>query len=321
MDFGNPTSAMRAGPLSGTDPALAPVHRAIRDLLYRPGHDDGCLGPLLVRLAWHCAGTYCVVSDTGGSNGGAMRFDDEANDPSNAGLETARSALDDLRHQHQLSWLSHADLYTLAGVVAIETLGGPKVKWLGGRTDYSDAREASASGSTVGRLPDASKDASHVRQVFHRMGFEDRDIVALCGAHCLGRCHADRSGFEGKWVRNPTRFSNAFFRTLKAHEWHRRSLGNGLYQFSNIAAGASQSGRGSVEELMMLPADMALLEDPAFRVWVDKYAKDKDLFFKDFADAFAKLLELGLKRDQDGRLLRASGPKASLVDCPMQARL
>jgi len=49
-------------------------------------------------------------------------------------------------------------------------------------------------------------------------------------------------------------------------------------------------------ELMMLPADMALLKDKGFKQWVEKYAKDEELFFKDFAAAFQKLLELGVPR-------------------------
>jgi catalase (peroxidase I) len=51
-------------------------------------------------------------------------------------------------------------------------------------------------------------------------------------------------------------------------------------------------------ELMMLPSDMALLWDPKFRPFVELYAEDKDLFFKDFALAFGKLLELGVPRGQ-----------------------
>jgi cytochrome c peroxidase len=51
-----------------------------------------------------------------------------------------------------------------------------------------------------GRLPDAAQGASHVRDIFYRMGFNDQEIVALSGAHSLGRCHTDRSGFSGPWV-------------------------------------------------------------------------------------------------------------------------
>lgn len=50
-----------------------------------------------------------------------------------------------------------------------------------------------------GRLPDADKGADHIRNIFYRMGFNDEEIVALSGAHALGRCHTDRSGFDGPW--------------------------------------------------------------------------------------------------------------------------
>ena len=49
-----------------------------------------------------------------------------------------------------------------------------------------------------GRLPDATQGQDHIRQIFYRMGFNDREIVALSGAHTLGRCHKDRSGFTGR---------------------------------------------------------------------------------------------------------------------------
>uniref|UniRef100_A0A804I529 L-ascorbate peroxidase n=1 Tax=Musa acuminata subsp. malaccensis TaxID=214687 RepID=A0A804I529_MUSAM len=48
-----------------------------------------------------------------------------------------------------------------------------------------------------GRLPDASKGSDHLRDVFGHMGLSDQDIVALSGGHTLGRCHKERSGFEG----------------------------------------------------------------------------------------------------------------------------
>jgi cytochrome c peroxidase len=49
---------------------------------------------------------------------------------------------------------------------------------------------------------------------------------------------------------------------------------------------------------MMLPSDIALLNDQKMQVWVRKYAEDKDLFFEDFANAFGKLLELGVSRNK-----------------------
>ena len=55
----------------------------------KPGYDDGSLGPLFVRLAWHASGTYDKATNTGGSNGSTMRFKPELSDGANAGLDLA----------------------------------------------------------------------------------------------------------------------------------------------------------------------------------------------------------------------------------------
>ena len=96
--------------------------------------------------------------------------------------------------------ISYADLYTLSGVVAIEESGGPSIPFRLGRTDMPDGQTSPP--ESEGRLPDADKGSykktiGHVRDVFHRMGFSDRDIVALLGAHALGRCHTNASGYWG----------------------------------------------------------------------------------------------------------------------------
>lgn len=135
-------------------------------------------------------------------------------------------------------WISHADLWSksqsrassngarvltraaLAGCTAIEAMGGPRIPWQPGRTDYNSAPEAEEHRGQVGdRLPDGAKGADHIRDVFSRMGFSDQELVALSGAHNLGRCHTDRSGFDGAWVVNPTRFSNQYFKLLLARKW------------------------------------------------------------------------------------------------------
>ncbi|KAI5922886.1 heme peroxidase [Camillea tinctor] len=178
-------------------------------------------------------------------------------------------------------------------------MGGPEVAWRGGRTDFADERSV----PPRGRLPDGAQGAAHLRAVFGRMGFGDQEIVALSGAHNLGRCHKDRSGFEGKWVNNPTRFSNQYFRLLRAHDWKRKRLDNGVEQFVYVEEGEEGEEEEKPEELMMLPTDMSLLEDEKFRPWVERYAEDKELFFADFAKVFAKLLELGLRRDAAGNVI------------------
>ena len=77
-------------------------------------------------------------------------------------------------------------------------MGGPSIPWKPGRTDKSEKSVKPADIPPNGRLPDAAQGAQHVRDVFYRMGFNDREIVALSGAHALGRCHADRSGYLGR---------------------------------------------------------------------------------------------------------------------------
>lgn len=164
------------------------VSKSIAKILTISSWDHGSIGPLLVRLAWHASGTYDAKTRTGGSNGATMRFAPECQDPANAGLEYARLFLEPIKSQYP--WITYADLWTLAGVVAIKEMGGPKINWRPGRTDEAKV-------PPNGRLPDAAQGASHIRDVFYRMGFNDAEIIALCGAHCLGSCHKDRSGYQG----------------------------------------------------------------------------------------------------------------------------
>ncbi|KAM3233942.1 L-ascorbate peroxidase 1, cytosolic-like [Capsicum annuum] len=216
--------------------------------------------PLMLRLAWHSAGTYDVCSKTGGPFG-TMRFKTEQSHGANNGIDIALRLLEPIREQFPI--LSYADFYQLAGVVAVEVTGGPDVPFHPGREDKPEP-------PVEGRLPDATKGSDHLRDVFvKQMGLSDQDIVALSGGHTLGRCHKERSGFEGPWTANPLIFDNSYFKEL---------LG------------------GEKEGLLQLPSDKALLSDPAFRPLVEKYAAvsiDEDAFFADYAEAHLKLSELG----------------------------
>ena len=157
-----------------------------------------------------------------------------------------------------------------------------------GRTD-------SAVATTVpdGRLPDADKGCpvattGHLRDIFGRMGFTDREIVALSGAHSIGRCHTDSSGYWGPWSNAETTFSNEYFRLLLEEKWTLKRTHEGK-PWTGPAQFESPDGK-----LMMLPSDIALVQDAEFRKYVEMYTKDEALFFKDFSAAFAKLLELGV---------------------------
>lgn len=213
--------------------------------------------PLMLRLAWHSAGTFDVTSKTGGPFG-TMRYKGELDHGANNGLDIAVRLLEPIKEQFPI--LSYGDFYQLAGVVAVEITGGPEVPFHPGREDKAEP-------PMEGRLPDATKGCDHLRTVFgQQMGLSDQDIVALSGAHTLGRCHKERSGFEGAWTSNPLIFDNTYFTELLS---------------------------GEKEGLLQLPSDRALLSDPVFRPLVEKYAADEDAFFADYAEAHLKLSELG----------------------------
>jgi len=271
------------------------VREAVVKILDKDGYDDGSIGPVLVRLAWHASGTYDAKSKTGGSHGATMRFEPESKDGANAGLDKARAFLEPIKAQFPA--ISYADLWTFAASVAIEEMGGPKIDWVPGRSDAADARAC----PPVGRLPDASKTQDHIRDVFYRMGLNDQEIVALAGAHSLGRCHTDRSGFSGPWTRAPTTFSNLYFKELLENKWTEKKW-NGPRQFTDPTG-----------DLMMLPADLAFIQDPKFKVYVELYAKDQNKFFQDFAAAWKKLIEF------NHPALKGAAPAAAAAPAPAAA--
>lgn len=232
---------------------------------------------LLTRLAWHAAGSFEKKGGTGGTYGGTMIYDPEATDAGNNGLEAGRDFLAEFLEMYP--WMSRGDMWTLGGVVAVQEAGGPKIKWRPGRQNVTDRSKVPPNG----RLPDATQGAGHVRDVFSRMGFNDVETVALIGAHCLGRCHTWRSGFDGPWGPSPNVFSNDFFVRL-LQNWHVRKW-DGVKQYED----------DETNSYMMLPTDIALKEDLTFLKTVKKYAADQDVFFADFSKAFTKLLENGVK--------------------------
>ncbi|KAG9148156.1 hypothetical protein Leryth_014078 [Lithospermum erythrorhizon] len=227
------------------------VRRELRAVIAK----NNC-APIMLRLAWHDAGTYDVKTKTGGANA-SIRNEQEYSHGCNNGLTTALNFCHQIKEKHPR--ITYADLYQLAGVVAVEVTGGPTVQFLPGRKDSKVC-------TNEGRLPDANKGVGHLRDIFYRMGLSDKDIVALSGAHTLGRGHPERSGFDGPWTQEPLKFDNSYFVELL---------------------------KGESEGLLKLPTDKALLEDPEFRTYVELYAKDEDAFFRDYAASHKKLSELG----------------------------
>ncbi|CAK9437973.1 uncharacterized protein LODBEIA_P23510 [Lodderomyces beijingensis] len=231
---------------------------------------------ILVRLAWHTSGTYSKGDNSGGSYGGTMIYPPEEMDFQNKGLEVARSFLD--QFQAKYPWISRGDLWTLGGVCAVQECGGPKIEWAPGRVNDNKGVFVPPNG----RIPDGGGDGAYVRKTFSRIGFNDRDTVALIGAHVLGRCHVHRSGYDGPWGDDVNRFTNDFFQRL-LQKWHVKNW-----------SGRKQYEDDATNKYMMLPTDYSLKQEDYFRKYVEIYAKDKKQWFDDFAPAFARLLALGI---------------------------
>lgn len=253
---------------------IAEIEKARRDL--RALIASKSCAPIMLRLAWHDAGTYDKTTNTGGPNG-SIRLPEELRHAANAGLQIAVDLLEPIKQKHPK--ITYADLYQLAGVVAVEVTGGPTIDFIPGRKDSSVCPEE-------GRLPDAKQGASHLRDVFYRMGLTDKDIVALSGGHTLGKARRDRSGFEGAWTKEPLKFDNSYFIELL---------------------------KGDSDGLLKLPTDKVLVDHPAFRPYVEKYAKDEEAFFRDYAESHKKLSELGFTPSRATLLAWKSRDKAKRV--------
>ncbi|CAA0394096.1 unnamed protein product [Arabidopsis thaliana] len=237
--------------------------------------------PILVRLGWHDAGTYNKNikewPQRGGANG-SLRFDIELKHAANAGLVNALNLIKDIKEKY--SGISYADLFQLASATAIEEAGGPKIPMKYGRVDASGPEDC----PEEGRLPDAGppSPATHLREVFYRMGLDDKDIVALSGAHTLGRSRPERSG----WGKPETKYTKEGPGAPGGQSWTPEWL-----KFDNSYFKEIKEKRD--EDLLVLPTDAAIFEDSSFKVYAEKYAADQDAFFKDYAVAHAKLSNLG----------------------------
>lgn len=177
-----------------------------------------------------------------------MRFKPESQHGGNAGLGVARQKLEGIRQKYPD--LSYGDLWTLAGVCAIQQMVSfsPCTSLIAdhgahrylGRSDNSLApRQSGWSGSrlharwTTARWRQrpwyfisfreqdhlSQRGLDHIRDIFYRMGWNDQEIVALSGAHALGRCHPDRSGFKGPWTPSPTLMTNDYFKRLLGEKY------------------------------------------------------------------------------------------------------
>ncbi|CAA2935091.1 probable L-ascorbate peroxidase 6, chloroplastic isoform X1 [Olea europaea subsp. europaea] len=255
--------------------------------------------PILVRMGWHDAGTYNKDIEEwpkrGGANG-SLRFEIELKHAANAGLVNALKLLQPIKEKY--SGVTYADLFQLASATAVEEAGGPKIPMKYGRVDVSGPEQC----PEEGRLPDAGppSPATHLREVFYRMGLNDKEIVALSGAHTLGRSRPERSG----WGKPETKYTKDGPGAPGGQSWTVQWL-----KFDNSYFKDIKERRDA--DLLVLPTDAVLFEDPSFKEYAEKYAEDQDAFFKDYAEAHAKLSNVGAKFEPpEGFSLDESSPQA-----------
>jgi len=193
--------------------------------------DYGHYGPLLIRMAWHAAGTYRIADGRGGAGSGAQRFAPLNSWPDNVSLDKARRLLWPIKQKYgrKISW---ADLMVLSGNVALESMGlktfgfgggrediwepeedaywGPEAKWLGDERYSGDRQLENPLGAVQMGLiyvnpegpngkPDPAAAVRDIRETFARMAMNDEETVALiAGGHTFGKAHG--AAEAGKYV-------------------------------------------------------------------------------------------------------------------------
>lgn len=222
----------------------------------------------------------------GGANG-SLRFKNESAHGANKGLDVALSLLAPVAAKH--TDISFADLFQLAGATAVEVTGGPEIPMRYGRKDAPGPQSETPEGNLpAGGAPwpkGAAGPAEHLREIFYRMGLDDKEIVALSGAHTLGRAKPSRSGF-GK---ESTKYTANGPGTPGGSSWCREWLKWDNEYFKNLAE------KEKDPELLVLDTDAVLFADPGFRPHAERYAADPKSFDEDYAAAHAKLSELGVE--------------------------
>ena len=189
--------------------------------------DYGHYGPFFIRMSWHAAGTYRTADGRGGANSGQQRFAPLNSWPDNGNLDKARRLLWPIKQKYgqHISW---ADLFILAGNVAIESMGGPVFGFGGGRADVYEPEKDIYWGEEdlwvnqgvptriqpdkemalenplaaiqmgliyvnpegPGGVADPLQSARDMRETFARMAMNDEETVALtAGGHAFGKAH------------------------------------------------------------------------------------------------------------------------------------
>lgn len=291
----------------------------IRSKVKRVIQEDATYAGPILRLAFHDSVVRSVSSDPNvGGGDGSIRY--ELSWSENRGLSKPLKVVQDIYESQQHSIcndshsstvikagdarceskdyvaLSFADTLALCGAAAVESAKGPHIPIRLGRKDITRADnrlltstiEGETERSTLSTsLPSPALDSLGLRMYFQRLGFTDMEMVALMGAHDLGR-HVTLLDMSKECIKNLTRdclenapvtlpfvskdpdtLSNLYYQTLL--RWNDRDIQYG--------------------EALFIPTDVAMVVDDDLRKIVDAFAKDESLFFQVFKEAYQKLVD------------------------------
>ena len=218
------------------------VNRALCDIVTQQK------APLFLRAAFHDAGKYSARLKTGGADG-SLRLPEQLSRYENRGMEIPINLLKPVKERFpEASW---ADLIALSGAIAVQKCGGPEILVPLGRVDSDQYTPANV-------LDLENKSTEQMKEHFADTGLNVQEMVALSGAHTIGRLKG--IPFTDDWYK----FNNSYFKALVS---------------------------GNTKN--MLSTDKDMMKDPECREIILRYANSQDEFFKDFAAAYIKMSLLG----------------------------
>jgi len=287
--------------------------------------DDGSYAGLMIRLAWHCSGSYRGTDGRGGCDGGRIRFGPEGDWMDNGNLDKARMLLEPIKAKYgsKLSW---GDLMILAGNAAVKSGGGPTIGFCGGRIDDANGDDSlllgpnaaqeligpcrtldmdgqclNVTGSAMGPTTleliyvnpggpvnapnDPVASGADIRRAFSRMGFDDQTSAALIGG---GHSFGGAHSFTSG-------FDGRW--TTAPTQWTNQYWNNLLdFNFTLVEVEVNGTGTGAMQwvpedgpNIFMLTSDMAMTADSKYRPFVDLYANDIKMLETDFSTSWYHL--------------------------------
>ncbi|KAG6612848.1 Catalase/peroxidase HPI [Phytophthora cinnamomi] len=226
-------------------------------------------GALFVHAAWQCASTFRITDYAGGCNGAKIRFAPEKDWPVNKGVDKIIAALEPIKKKY--STLSSADLIVLAGQVALEDAGSPKIDFLGGRTDATNGDGS----DLLAPREYYNSTLTAVRDNIKILGVSTEEAVALA-ARPRSAAQQKTLGYSGSYSNNSNKLSNEYFQVLLNEKW---------------TAVSKKEFKAEGQNVYMMDTDLALLDAPELKASVEKFAKDQKAFQKVFASAWAKVMQ------------------------------